>query len=152
MLCRYVNYFWQLAPTLMLQLEALRFNVELAKFLVEVGANVNTSSIRTNALQLAVSNNNLDLVNFFLDEGASVDASVAGQTALQTAANLENLELVKNLIDRGADTDAKFPDSLTTTPQCVATLRLSSILSIIELRSTKRPALTIMRQLSGLQL
>ncbi|KAH7486234.1 hypothetical protein FOMA001_g4206 [Fusarium oxysporum f. sp. matthiolae] len=120
MLCRYVNYFCQLAPTLMLQLEALRFNVELAKFLVEVGANVNTSSIRTSALQLAVSNNNLDLVNFFLDEGASVDASVAGQTALQTAANLENLELVKNLIDRGADTDAKFPDSLTTALQYAA--------------------------------
>ncbi|KAI3588778.1 ankyrin repeat-containing domain protein [Fusarium oxysporum f. sp. albedinis] len=98
----------------------LSAGADLAKFLVEVGANVNTSSIRTSALQLAVSNNNLDLVNFFLDEGASVDASVAGQTALQTAANLENLELVKNLIDRGADTDAKFPDSLTTALQYAA--------------------------------
>ncbi|RYC92947.1 hypothetical protein BFJ63_vAg4372 [Fusarium oxysporum f. sp. narcissi] len=103
-----------------LQLAVANDDVELAKFLVEVGANVNTSSIRTNALQLAVSNNNLDLVNFFLDEGASVDASVAGQTALQTAANLENLELVKNLIDRGADTDANFPDSLATALQYAA--------------------------------
>ena len=76
---------------------------EVAKFLLDHGANVNTALIRASADgQLEVGE--LEVVKYLLDHGADIHAD--NDAALRSASYQGHLEIVKILLDHGADIHA----------------------------------------------
>jgi ankyrin repeat protein len=94
--------------------------IEVAKLLVEKGADVNKRNSRSEtALMKAVEANKLEVVRFLLEKNADPNvgrdrktelggpAEQHGETALMIAAEKGDMEIVRELLDRGADVNAK---------------------------------------------
>ena len=83
--------------------------IEMAKLLIENGANVNLTSTLGTPLMNAVTNIwNLDIVKIIIDAGADLDIKDNnGKTALFYAQASGNSEVVKLLIEHGANTEIK---------------------------------------------
>jgi ankyrin repeat protein len=81
---------------------ALNNSELMVKYLVEIGQDVNTSSVTgATPLYLAASNSNVSLVKFLLSKGAdATHRSKEGHTALHTT---KNPEIAKMLLEKGAD-------------------------------------------------
>uniref|UniRef100_A0A336N437 CSON006168 protein n=1 Tax=Culicoides sonorensis TaxID=179676 RepID=A0A336N437_CULSO len=82
-----------------------RSNLEIVKYLIDRGADVNAkdSNERT-ALHEVAKHSNLEIVKYFIDHGADVHAKDSNKrTALHEVAKHSNLEIVKYFIDHGAD-------------------------------------------------
>ncbi|XP_015189072.1 PREDICTED: ankyrin-3-like [Polistes dominula] len=80
--------------------------LEIVKFLCNMGINVNARSSRNStALHFAIgnsSNPNLEIVQFLIDNGAEIDVeNVFGYTPLQNALYNKNFEVAKLLIEKG---------------------------------------------------
>jgi ankyrin repeat protein len=87
-------------------------DVDLIKFLIEVGADVNAPASprrgRT-ALQEAIRIHDINLIKFLIEAGADVNAPASqiwGRTALQEAIRIHDINLIKFLIEAGADVNA----------------------------------------------
>lgn len=85
-------------------------NLEMVKFLVNNGANVNLYSERYSNLVLAVEKGNLEIVRFLIDNGADINGLGSGAsglgwsyTALIYSAYNGNLEMVNFLLNRKAN-------------------------------------------------
>ncbi|GHT38147.1 hypothetical protein FACS189427_12050 [Planctomycetales bacterium] len=81
-------------------------NLEIVKYLVEHGANVEVQNEYGESLfYIAVRHEKLELVKYFVEVlGADVNTSDnRGQPVLRRAAEKDNLELVKYLVEHGAD-------------------------------------------------
>ncbi|KAF5690237.1 ankyrin protein [Fusarium circinatum] len=89
-----------------LQLAVDSDRLEIAKLLIEAGADINASRSRTTALESAVDNNNTRLAILLVEAGANVEASSVGTSVLQLAVSNKNVELVEYLINEGADINA----------------------------------------------
>ena len=96
-------------------------NLEMVKYLVSQGANVNASDKDgyTPLLLAAAVSGNLETVKYLISKGADVDAEIdsgtrRGHTALMLAAlRAQDLEMVKYLVRKGADVNASDKDGRT---------------------------------------
>lgn len=85
-------------------LACYRGNIEVAKFLIKNGADVNANSSMGSPLMAAVVKGNIEVVNLLLEKRADVNVTDAnGITALIYAVQFRNAEIVKILIDHKAD-------------------------------------------------
>ena len=83
-----------------------RIPIELAKWLIERGANVNAANTYGTPLfyHAGYRNPNLDICKLLIDNGADVNAAYfEGKTALFEAAGMGNVDVVKLLLEYGAD-------------------------------------------------
>jgi len=85
--------------------------IEVAKFLMQSGADVNSVSknmMKVTPLHSAAAHNQVEIVELLLKHGAKVNAKQEGGfTALHAAAQSGNLELAKLLLKNGAEQQAK---------------------------------------------
>lgn len=85
-------------------LACYRGNNDVAKFLIESGANIDYNNAMGNALMAAVVKNNVDIVHLLLAKNADVNQTDAnGTTALIYAVQFKNVSLVKLLLANKAD-------------------------------------------------
>lgn len=99
-----------------LMLAASQGNVEIFKFLLDHGANVNGKSLgKKTALMFAASDGEAEIVKILLAKGADVNATDnKGWSALMSAAGLgKKVEIVKMLLAQGADVNAKNNHDIT---------------------------------------
>ncbi|MDR1385312.1 MAG: ankyrin repeat domain-containing protein [Planctomycetaceae bacterium] len=86
-------------------------NVDVLKYLVEKGANVNikTDSGETPLHVAASTNSNVDVLKYLIEKGADVNAKdMMGWTPLHfAAAHNSNVDILKYLVEKGADINAK---------------------------------------------
>ena len=84
-------------------------NFELAKFLVEIGADPNVKVTNgCTALMYASANENLEMVKFLVENSADPnEKNRGGWTALMFAFEKGNFEMVKFLVENGADPNSK---------------------------------------------
>ncbi|KAF5565098.1 ankyrin protein [Fusarium napiforme] len=80
-------------------------HVELVKFLMEAGADVNASKTGMTALEVAVHNNNTELAKLLVEAGATFNTSSVQISSLQLALSKNDLELAGLFIAKGADID-----------------------------------------------
>ncbi|CAB4029249.1 Ankyrin repeat-containing domain, partial [Paramuricea clavata] len=80
-------------------------SLEIVKYLVEHGADVNLYASRSDSpLHTAASSGSLEIVKYLVEHGANVNlnSSIVG-TALHSAASSASLEIVKYLVEHGAN-------------------------------------------------
>ncbi|MBQ6617721.1 MAG: ankyrin repeat domain-containing protein [Thermoguttaceae bacterium] len=80
-------------------------NLEVVKYLVEKGANVNDKdNLQCIPLHFAANNGNLEVVKYLVEKGSNInEGSFFGESVLHVAAQSGNLELVKYLVKMGAN-------------------------------------------------
>ncbi len=82
--------------------------LEMVKYLVEKGADINAKSEYLTPLSGATYNNNIEIVKYLVSKGADVNlASGDGETPLMCASQFGYLAIVKYLISKGANVDIK---------------------------------------------
>ena len=100
-----------------LQVAARDNNVELSKFLIQHGAEVNTKSDNgLTPLLLAAYHNyvDADVAKLMLEQGAEVNTKNSdGDTPLQVAARFNSVELAKLLLEHRAEVDTKSDNGYT---------------------------------------
>ena len=90
-------------------------NVEIAKLLLDYGANINfTNSAGISALYFSAQNNYLPLAKLLIENGASINlTSKAGATPLFIAAQVGNTEIAELLIKHGANKEISANNGCT---------------------------------------
>ena len=90
-------------------------NIELVKFALEQGADVNKASKSGETpLHVAVWESSLDVVKFLVSHGADIHAiGDQGRTPLHTAVWKDSIEMAEFLLSQGADVNAMGGDGLT---------------------------------------
>ncbi len=85
-----------------------RGNTEVAKFLINNGADLNYNNAMGTPLMAAVVKNNIEIVNLLLEKNVNVEQKDAnGTTALIYAAMFKNHEIAKSLIKAKATYETK---------------------------------------------
>ncbi|KAI5777257.1 ankyrin repeat-containing domain protein [Geopyxis carbonaria] len=81
-------------------------NMDLVKFYLDLGANIDFKSIEGTALWMATNRKDAKLVWFLLKSGADVNISSSGRSSpLEKAISMRNPEIISLLLDNGADVD-----------------------------------------------
>lgn len=95
---------WTSDDTTFLMLAVKFGHIEMARFLLDRGADIEASDEEYgfNALTIAARSGRVDLVSLLLDRGADMDREFSGYTALAHAAEHDQAEAVRILLDRGA--------------------------------------------------
>ncbi len=89
-------------------LACYRGNTEVAKFLINNGADLNYNNAMGTPLMAAVVKNNIEIVNLLLEKNVNVEQKDAnGTTALIYAAMFKNHEIAKSLIKAKANYETK---------------------------------------------
>lgn len=87
-----------------LLLACYRGNVEVAKFLIELGCNINQKSNMGTPLMAAVVKGNNQLIQYLVLKNADLDISDSnGTTALIYAVQFNNIQAIKILLKHNAD-------------------------------------------------
>ncbi|XP_067628239.1 uncharacterized protein [Eurosta solidaginis] len=104
----------------MLHIASQESNLEMVKFLVDEGSNINAKNASgSKPIHIAAREGYKDIVEFFLIKGLSInELGASNQTLLHYAAMKGRLEVVKYLIAKGADVNAK--DTIGLTPMHIA--------------------------------
>ncbi|XP_029359730.1 B-cell lymphoma 3 protein homolog [Echeneis naucrates] len=93
-----------------LHLAVLRGHKDLARMLLEAGADINAMDIKSgqSPLMHAVESNNADMVHFLIENGCDVNnQSYSGNTALHGACGRGQVDTVRLLLKSGADSSLK---------------------------------------------
>lgn len=87
--------------------------VDIVKYLIDLGIDVNTTTTyRITLLMEAAINNAVDVARFLIDTGADLNAmNSANKTALMLAVENNSVKIVKMLIDAGAAINTTFQNS-----------------------------------------
>jgi len=80
--------------------------IDVVRFLLDHGADIDAMSGGWNALVAAAHEGRVETVGLLLDRGADVNAAPGGRSALVAAAHEGQLDVVKLLVERGADVNA----------------------------------------------
>ncbi len=93
-----------------LHIAARTGQVEVAKKLVELGIDVNSTggAAGGNALNIAASEGHLELVKFLINRGANLDVSKPERNPLFAAIHNGHFDVARILIDSGIDTSVKY--------------------------------------------
>ncbi|KAM0513509.1 hypothetical protein ACHAPE_007771 [Trichoderma viride] len=83
---------------------------EIAKLLLEYGANFNAQGANGSALYAAVKNRFLDIVDILLNEGADINAQGEEEDMLHTAIENGSVDIIRLLLKHGADLNAPTPN------------------------------------------
>uniref|UniRef100_UPI0037E80BD4 B-cell lymphoma 3 protein homolog isoform X2 n=1 Tax=Semicossyphus pulcher TaxID=241346 RepID=UPI0037E80BD4 len=105
--CLEIRNFEGLSP---LHLAVLRGHKDLARLLLNVGADINAMDIKSgqSPLMHAVESNNADMVHFLIERGCDVNSqSYSGNTALHSACGRGQVDTVRLLLKSGADSSLK---------------------------------------------
>ncbi|WP_353281769.1 ankyrin repeat domain-containing protein [Wolbachia endosymbiont (group B) of Horisme vitalbata] len=95
-------------------------NIDLVKYLVEKGADVNLQDETAGPLHFAAQEGRLDIVQYFIEKGASVNLHDRnGMCPLHYAIKNGFLDIAKCLITRGADINLKDENDMS--PLCYGT-------------------------------
>lgn len=78
-------------------------NIELSKYLLDKGADINYSFGGKGPLHLAINYCSCDFVKYLVDKNANINAIVNKKTPLHVAISEENDEIIKYLLDKGAN-------------------------------------------------
>jgi ankyrin repeat protein len=108
--------------------------LEIAKYLIDKGANVNYSNQdKETPLYQAIGREQIDLVRLLLEKGAKVDvADVYGFTPLHKAASAGNVEIVKLLVSAKANLNAEMY-GLTPLMLAVSSRKPEAVLALLDL-------------------
>ncbi len=103
-----------------LQLAAEQGRMEIVRYLVEAGADVNaTTPDRTGEvtpLRFAITNGDIEMVQYLIDNGADVNkANNQGWTPLMTAVRHGYVDIIDVLLEAGADLNARTAGGRTMT-------------------------------------
>ncbi|XP_035527522.1 B-cell lymphoma 3 protein homolog [Morone saxatilis] len=93
-----------------LHLAVLRGHKDLARMLLDAGADINAMDIKSgqSPLMHAVESNNADMVHFLIESGCDVNSqSYSGNTALHSACGRGQVDTVRLLLKSGADSSLK---------------------------------------------
>jgi ankyrin repeat protein len=106
-------------------------NLEIMKYLISQGADINTIDREgSNLLHNAAANGHLEVVKYLLDQGFDINAEDAnGNTAILFASGKDNIVLIQYLIDHGASLDLESVDGRT----CMLNSVLSGNTDIVQL-------------------
>lgn len=90
--------------------------LEIVKYLVEKGANINAKGIYgQTALHLAVSSGEIEKVKYLIEKGANINAKDKyGQNVLHSTSTHSEVNIIKYLLAKGMDVDAKDSSGQTT--------------------------------------
>nr|XP_046254258.1 B-cell lymphoma 3 protein homolog [Scatophagus argus] len=105
--CLEIRNYQGLSP---LHLAVLRGHKDLARMLLDAGANINAMDIKSgqSPLMHAVESNNADMVHFLIECGCDVNSqSYSGNTALHSACGRGQVDTVRLLLKSGADSSLK---------------------------------------------
>ncbi|XP_074511025.1 B-cell lymphoma 3 protein homolog [Sebastes fasciatus] len=105
--CLEIRNYEGLSP---LHLAVLRGHKDLARMLLDAGADINAMDIKSgqSPLMHAVESNNADMVHFLIESGCDVNSqSYSGNTALHGACGRGQVETVRLLLKSGADSSLK---------------------------------------------
>uniref|UniRef100_A0A668AHD3 BCL3 transcription coactivator n=1 Tax=Myripristis murdjan TaxID=586833 RepID=A0A668AHD3_9TELE len=105
--CLEIRNYEGLSP---LHLAVQRGHKDLARTLLEAGADINAMDIKSgqSPLMHAVESNNADMVHFLIESGCDVNSqSYSGNTALHSACGRGQVETVRLLLKSGADSSLK---------------------------------------------
>ncbi|OWZ12532.1 hypothetical protein PHMEG_00014290 [Phytophthora megakarya] len=108
-------------------------NLDVIRFLVDSGANVNVSGTRgETSLMYAAENGNEEVVRFLVAKGADINAvDYMNRTALIYATwKRENLNVIRFLVGKGANVDTRTSD--LSTPLLHICARYSGELNVVE--------------------
>jgi len=98
----------------MLILACYRGNHDVAKFLIQNGADLNYVSVNGTALMACVFKSEFELVDELLKKNINLDLTdTNGQTALMLAVQFTNVEMVKKLVKAGASKEIKCKQNKT---------------------------------------
>ncbi|XP_031144766.1 B-cell lymphoma 3 protein homolog [Sander lucioperca] len=106
-ICLEIRNYEGLSP---LHLAVLRGHKDLAKMLLDAGADINAMDIKSGQSPLvhAVESNNADMVHFLIESGCDVNSqSYSGNTALHSACGRGQVDTVRLLLKSGADSSLK---------------------------------------------
>ncbi|XP_070823407.1 B-cell lymphoma 3 protein homolog [Chaetodon trifascialis] len=105
--CLEIRNYEGLSP---LHLAVLRGHKDLARMLLDAGADINAMDIKSgqSPLMHAVESNNADMVHFLIESGCDVNIqSYSGNTALHGACGRGQVDTVRLLLKSGADSSLK---------------------------------------------
>ncbi|KAG7457247.1 B-cell lymphoma 3 protein [Solea senegalensis] len=105
--CLEIRNYEGLSP---LHLAVLRGRKDLARMLLDAGADINAMDIKSgqSPLMHAVESNNADMVHFLIENGSDVNSqSYSGNTALHGACGRDQADTVRLLLKSGADSSLK---------------------------------------------
>lgn len=105
----YINYVDSSDGTL-LHRTAMDGNVEIVKYLLSLGLDINKRSgeFDCSALKKAVSYENIDVVKYLLDAGAEIDTSNIFRNPLFSVTRNEKVDCTKLLIEKGIDVSISY--------------------------------------------
>ena len=87
----------------------VKINIEIVKYLVEKGANVNAKNYnRSTPLIIACYENDIEIVKYLVEKGADVNTKdINGVTPLLIACERNDINIVKHLVENGANVNEK---------------------------------------------
>ncbi|XP_030248397.1 B-cell lymphoma 3 protein homolog [Sparus aurata] len=106
-ICLEIRNYEGLSP---LHLAVLRGHKDLARMLLDAGADINAMDIKSgqSPLMHAVESNNADMIHFLIESGCNVNSqSYSGNTALHGACGRGQVDTVRLLLKSGADSSLK---------------------------------------------
>ena len=108
--------------------------IEICRFLIQHGANINAANLYGDiALTRAVNNMHLNVLSLLFDNGAEVEYRASnGKTLLHQAAENDRVPLCEFLLQKGADIEAKDNDQSTPLMLAAANGSLGTLQFLIE--------------------
>jgi ankyrin repeat protein len=98
----------------MLMMAVAKGNMEIAQYLIEAGANVNSVNyLKQNALHYAVIHNQPKMIDLLRQNGAEIKPNAHGVTSLMMAIQLGNFEMVQLLNPKFEDVNIAADDGWT---------------------------------------
>jgi len=115
-----------------LHLAASNNQLDIVKYLVEAGADVNSGGSVGTPFMAAAGSGNLELVNWLIKEGADITATKTGETALHFAIKYGNDDIVSLLISMDFDVNALNNNSYSPLHYAIATEQIGVANELID--------------------
>lgn len=103
-----------------LHFAAMHGSLDVARLLLERGADVNSNTFRETPLHCALERHHLDVARLLLGKGANTNAEMKFRwTPLHSAAEKYQLDVARMLLEEGADVDAEDEQGKTPLATCL---------------------------------